>query len=64
MLGKCCQAYNYGEDDLVFERLYESETFCSVGFEYEGCLALAAACSVHLPDPSFRIPTWPVRLPP
>jgi hypothetical protein len=49
---------------LVFEGLHESETFCLVGFEYEDCSTSTAACLVCLPDPSFRLPTWPVRLPP
>jgi hypothetical protein len=38
-------------------KLRESETFCSVGFESEDCLVLAAACSIYLPDSTFRLPT-------
>jgi hypothetical protein len=48
----------------TFERLRESETFCSVDIECEDGLASTTTCSVHLPDPSFRLPTWLVRLPP
>jgi hypothetical protein len=46
------------------ERLPKSEMFCSVGFECEDYSVSAAAYSIYLPDPSFRLPTWPVRLPP
>jgi hypothetical protein len=41
----------------TFEQLHESETFCLVGFEYEDYSILAATCSIHLPDSSFRLPT-------
>jgi hypothetical protein len=40
----------------IIERLHESEMFCSVGFEGEDCSVSAAAYSIHLPDPSFRLP--------
>jgi hypothetical protein len=29
----------------AFERLQESETFCSMDFEYEDCSTMTAACS-------------------
>jgi hypothetical protein len=38
------------------ERLPELGTFCSVGFECEDCLVLAAARLIYLPDPSFQLP--------
>jgi hypothetical protein len=60
---------------LVFERLHESKTFCSVDFEYEDCSVSAAACSIYLPEPikersllsrklQQRQPPLPMRLPP
>jgi hypothetical protein len=48
----------------TFERLHESETFCSLGFECEGCSTSAAACSIHFPDSLLWLPTWLVRLHP
>jgi hypothetical protein len=41
----------------TFERLHESVTFCSVGLEGEDCLVSTAAYSIHLPDPSYQLPT-------
>jgi hypothetical protein len=41
----------------TFERLQESETFCSVDFEFEDCSVSAAAYSIHLPTLRFDSPS-------
>jgi hypothetical protein len=59
----------------TLERLYESETFCSVDFECEDCSVLMTASSIHLPETikeksllsresQQRQPPLPMRLPP
>jgi hypothetical protein len=64
IVSQCGQNVGIRRGIWIIEKLHESETFCSVGFEYEDCSILAAACLIHFPDPSFQLPMWPARLPP
>jgi hypothetical protein len=43
------------------EWLPKSETFCSVDLECKDCPTTTAACSVHIPDPSFRLLPEPIK---